>query len=286
MERKHINTILIAATVITGIAAGVVGVKPVAAGPFIPVNACRTFNAAGDYKLVTNVASPGTCMVIQASNVVLDLNNLTIGGAGSGRGVFIMPGASGAVVTTGQIKNAAVGVDDRGSNSQLLHLQLFNDKRGAVLKGATSGKVMNDRFASIGAVSVFVNTTTGATVTQDALTGSGGYGVWVRSSTNFTVTNNQISQAAAAGIIVACTAGGIKNVLTCQASQGGVIVGNKLVLSPHLGIAVDRGNGHIHVSQNNVSLSGKYDLFDSNPACGTDTWTGDTFTKHNRLCVK
>jgi parallel beta-helix repeat protein len=285
MERKHINHVLIAAAMITGIAAGIAGVKPVAAGPFIPVSACLTINASGNYKLVSNIGSAGTCIVIQASNVVFDLNSLAIGGGGSGRGILILHGANNVVVTTGQIKNAATGVDDRGSNTQLLHLQLFNDRRGVVLNGGTTSTVKNDKFPSIHLVSVLLNATTGATVTQNTLTGSGGYGVWVRGSSNFAVTNNQISQTAAAGIIVACTTGGIKNVLTCKASQGGVIGGNRLVLMPHLGIAIDRGNGHIHVSGNNVSLSGKYDLFDSNLACGTDTWTGDTYTKHNRPCV-
>jgi parallel beta-helix repeat protein len=288
MKRKHINHVLIAAAMLAGVAAGIAGVKPVAAGPIIPVSTCRTISASGVYKLIKNVGSPGTCMVIQASNVTFSLNNFSIfGGAGTGHGVVIVPGVNNVVVTTGQIKGGAIGVMDYGTNTQLLHLQVFNEtQRGIVLKGATGSHIMNDKFPGDGAVSVFVNATTSATVTQNVFTGSGVYGIWVRSSTQFTVSNNQISQSALAGIIVACTTGGIKKVLTCQASQGGVIGGNRLVYSPHLGIAIDRGNAHIHVSGNNVSGSGKFDLVDANVACGTNTWTSDVYTTHNQACAK
>jgi parallel beta-helix repeat protein len=288
MERKHITRVLVTSALITGFAAGIAGVRPAAAGPIIPVSTCGTINAPGTYKLIKNVGSPGTCMVIRASNVSFNLNAFSIfGGGGTGRGVVIAPGVTSVVVANGQIKGGAIGVQDFGNNTQLLHLTVFNEsQRGIVLKGTTGGRIMNDRFPGNAKVSVLLNATTGASVTQNSLTGSGGYGIWVRSSTNFTVTNNAISQSALAGIIVACTAGGIKNTLTCPASQGGTIAANKLVYSPHLGIAIDRGNTHIHLTENNVSGSGKFDLFDSNLGCGTDTWASDIFTTHNQACVK
>ncbi len=238
--------------------------------------------------LTSPIVTGGTCMIIRASNVTLNLSGFGITGNGIvGDGVLIAGGFTNVQVVNGQLKAWAVGVEDLGTNTQLQNLKVFNNvQMGVAVAGGSGNRVLNNKFPGNGRISIYVGTTTNPTVTGNNITGSGKYGIWVRSSTQFTVGNNAVSQSGIAGIFVGCTAAGITNTLTCKPSAAGTIANNRVVYD-RLGIAIDRGNSHILVHNNNVSLGGKFDLFDSNPSCGTNTWSSDTYKTHKpRLCAK
>jgi parallel beta-helix repeat protein len=285
MKRKQISRILVTSALITGFAAGLMTVKPAAAAT--PISACGTINAPGAYFLTKTIGVPGNCIVIRASNVSFSLNGLSIVGNGTvGHGIIITQGASNVQVAHGQITGWAVGVEDLGSNAVLQNLKILNNVRvGVALVGVTGSKVQGNRFPGNGSVAIYVDATKGAMVNGNISTGAGRYGMWVRSSSQFTIRNNQISQDGIANIFVGCTNHGITNTLTCPLSSAGVIAGNRVVYSPHLGIAIDRGNAHIQITSNQVSASGKFDLFDSNPGCGTNAWSSDAYKTHNRPCA-
>jgi parallel beta-helix repeat protein len=285
MKRKQIHRILVTSALITGFAAGIMTVNPAAAG--MPISACGTINAPGSYFLTKNIGVPGNCVIIRASNVAFSLNGLSMVGNGTvGHAIIITQGATNVQVAHGQISGWAVGVEDLGSGAQLQNLKILNNRlMGVAVVGANGSKVQGNHFPGNGSVAIFVGATKGAVVSGNVSTGAGRYGIWVRRSSQFTLRNNQISQDGIAGIIVGCSNHGITNTLTCPLSSAGVIASNRVVYNP-LGIAIDRGNSHIQVTSNQVSASGKFDLFDANPACGTDTWSGDTFkTHHPLLCT-
>jgi parallel beta-helix repeat protein len=284
MKRKQISRILVTSALITGFAAGLMKVNPVAAG--MPISACGTINAPGAYFLTKSIGVPGNCIVIRASNVALSLNGLSMVGNGTvGHAIIITQGATNVQVAHGQISGWAVGVEDLGSGAQLQNLKIVNNTRmGVALAGVTGSKVQGNRFPGNGSVAIYVGATKGAVVSGNVSTGAGKYGIWVRGSSQFTLANNQISQDGIANIFVGCSNHGITNTLTCPRSTAGIITSNRVVYSP-LGIAIDRGNAHIQVTSNHVSASGKFDLFDSNPACGTNAWSGDTYKTHNRPCA-
>ena len=290
MKRNQIYRIIVTAATIIGMAAGLLGVRPVAAsrafGP-ISISTCRAFTAAHVYMLTKSVGKSGNCMVIEASNVVLNLNGFSLVGNGKfGHGVIILHGLTGVQVLNGQIRAWGTGVEDLGTGTRLQKLRIFNNTQfGVFLSGATNSMVLNNSFPGNESVSLYANGTTGATVSNNSITGSGRYGVWVRESSHFTVASNGVSQSGIVGIFVGCTKNGITKTLCGQPSTAGIITGNRIVLSTHLGIAIDTGNTHIHVSNNNVSLSGTFDLVDANPGCGTNTWAGDTFKTHNKACA-
>ncbi len=284
MERKLVTRILVTSALFTGMAAGLTGVRPAAAfraDLLIPVSACRTISAPGTYVLTKSIGIPGNCIIIRSSNVIFGLNSFGVVGNGSvGHGIVIVHGVTNIQVTNGHVNSWTVGIDDRGTNTHLQNLKVFNNTQlGIALTGATNSVVQNDRFPGNGSVSLLVDATTAATARANSITGSGRYGVWIKSSTQFAISGNGVSQSGIAGIFVGCSQAGIINHLTCPASTGGTIAGNRVVYD-RLGIAIDRGNMHIHVANNHVSAGGKFDLYDANLNCGSDTWSGDVFTTH------
>jgi hypothetical protein len=284
MERKHIVRILLTSALITGIATGLAAARPVAASrAFLvtPVSACRTISVPGTYFLTKSIGAPGNCIIIRASNVTFGLNTFGVVGNGSvGHGIVIVHGVTNVQVMNGHVNSWAVGIDDRGTDTHLQNLKIFNNTQmGIALTGATNSVVQNDSFPGNGRISLLVHATAGAAVNGNSITGSGKYGIWVKSSSRFVVNGDQVSQSGIAGIFVGCTQTGIINHLTCPPSSLGTINGNHVVYD-RLGIAIDRGNTHMHVMNNHVSAGAKFDLYDANINCGTDTWAGDTFTTH------
>src|SRR6202022_4684803 len=66
-----------------------------AASP-IPITACQSITATGYYQVQKALSSAGgDCLVIQASNVTLDLNGKAISGAGTGAGIHVLATAPG-----------------------------------------------------------------------------------------------------------------------------------------------------------------------------------------------
>jgi parallel beta-helix repeat protein len=288
MQLKHTAQILVRSALISVVAVGLIAATPVAASrAFGPISTCGTINASGSYGLTNPIGKPGNCIIIRASNVTLNLNKFGIVGNGKvGQGVTIVHGVKNVQVMNGPISAWAIGIKDSGVNTHLQSLKVFNNVlRGVALVGATGSLVQNTSFPGNGSVSLFLGGTTGAIVTGNNIGGSGGYGIWVRSSSGFKLGHNSVRQSGIAGIFVGCTIHGILNSLVCKRSNAGTITRNQIVLSTHLGIAVDRGNTHIHVNYNRVSLSGKVDLFDSNPVCATNTWSRDIFKTHNQPCA-
>jgi parallel beta-helix repeat protein len=237
--------------------------------------------------LTANIGGAGPCIVIKAQNIGLNLNGHSVlGTTGGGSGIVVAAAATGATVLNGNVDHWGTGIDDIGKNARLMKLRLKNNSIAILLAGAASATVTNNTFPGNTTASVVANKANSAMITQNVSTGDVHYGIWLKSSSGDTVANNRLSQNGIAAIFVGCTAGGIKNVLTCTPSTHDVIAGNRLVYSIRLGIAIDRGNTYIQVHNNTVSSSGTFDLFESNPACGTNSWKADTFSTHNRACAK
>ncbi len=57
-------------------------------GSYTPISTCQTINQSGNYYLTTNISKSGDCLVINASNVVVDGNGYKITGNVNGNGAF------------------------------------------------------------------------------------------------------------------------------------------------------------------------------------------------------
>jgi hypothetical protein len=295
MKSHHLNRILIASTFISAVSAGLVATKPALAGNLrrplllIPVSTCKTIAAAGSYIVTTNLGPvPGVCIKITAPNVTLSLGGHTLtGDATSTIGVEITTGASSVHLVNGRITGFTNGVVDFGATGTLANLTIYaNRALGAYLKGSTGSTLAHSSFRGNGAFGIELLSTVYTRAAFNTVLTSGRYGIWVKSSTEFKLDHNAISSSGIAGIYVGCSPNGVTNVLTCPRSNGGMILANSPIdNNKRLGIAIDRGNKGIRVSGNHVSGSGVFDLFDSNPGCGLNTWSADVYTTHNRACA-
>ena len=75
------------------------------------IGTCRTINQPGSYVLRRNLTSAGTCLVVNADFVTIDLNGFVIAGDGTGVGVTDNSVTRrGTVIHGGSITNFAVGI--------------------------------------------------------------------------------------------------------------------------------------------------------------------------------
>gem|GEM_PF-5855916 len=103
---------------------------------------CLAIAASGSYNLTNNVSSTGTCMAINASNVVLDCAGYTIsyGSSGSGKGVYVTQD-DGSLITNVTIRNCILLKDSAGAGS---------DNTGIAFTNVTNGSIQHTRIQTNG----------------------------------------------------------------------------------------------------------------------------------------
>jgi parallel beta-helix repeat protein len=293
VELKQIFRVLVTSALIAGFAVQITAARPAVAAPpmLVPISTCVTIAVSGNYALTKNLGPvTSSCITISASNVVLNLKGFTITGTGPAavHGVGIASAAANARVGNGRITGFRFGVDDLGSHARLAKLVIYaNRQAGAYLQGSTDSVVTNSSFRGNQHFGILMVKTVGAVATGDTILTSAAYGIWVKSSTNFQLLSNHVQDNGLIGIYVGCSGKGISHALTCPKSTAGLIENNNPVShNAHAGIAVDTGNIEIHVMSNTALSNPTDDLIDTNPGCTGNTWSGDTYTTHNQVCVK
>ena len=87
------------------------------------VSSCQTLSAPGNYVLTSNLSTTGTCLVIAASNVAIDLKGHTItGGGGSGTSGITDDGGDRdyAIIANGKIQHFDTGINLATSGSAII----------------------------------------------------------------------------------------------------------------------------------------------------------------------
>jgi hypothetical protein len=201
-------------------------------GPF-EIEKCQTIDKPGSYKLVNNLtlsAIPGTCLLITADFVTIDLAGFTITGPGiaspfgPGSVAIMAPFSSsgspaGIAVRNGSISNFNVGVSLgdgsiveglRVSRCGQLGIGAAGIVRGNTVDGCDAGPSMGDGIDATGTV-------TGNTVTRTRLAGLGiGQGSTVIGNTSV----NQTSEGPSFGMIVGCPSNVTDNTTNSTQVQG------------------------------------------------------------------
>jgi|AntDeeMinimDraft_5_1070356.scaffolds.fasta_scaffold00165_10 hypothetical protein len=81
------------------------------------LTSCSVIDEPGQYELTGDVAGSGTCLVVEASDVVLDGNGHTVAGSGSGTGIQVAGGVSGVTVRNVDVTDWGVAVALGGSGA-------------------------------------------------------------------------------------------------------------------------------------------------------------------------
>jgi parallel beta-helix repeat protein len=281
-------------------------IAPLAAGPAqaqtIAVTACgQTLGAPGTYQLTGNIGPcPANGVNITSSNVTFKMANFIISGdpavcstSIAYDGISVVGPVSGVVITEGTITSFNDGVD-----------------LGFVTDSAVKGVVVKDACF----FGIAVGNSQRIKVSGNLITGAGIDGVGIGgTSTQVTVTGNSILSNARFGVLVETTRnkiignkindngtggqGGGVNILVGDRNK---ITGNTISNNNTFGVVLNtnrnvvKGNtangnvqsgisvGTLGASKNKVTINkatgnGLVDLDDVNPACDSNTWTGNSF---------
>ncbi len=216
------------------------------------LTACTTMAASGAYVLTTSLTAVGTCLVVAADFVTLDLDGQTLQGNGSGSGVTDGGVArKGTVVRNGAVTAFGTGIDLAASTGSVVERvrAVGNSSRGITAAGegntfigntATNNggdgilggagtftgntAIGNDSDGIVGGVGTFsgntannnggngIHVSDGSTVTGNTVNNNGGPGI--AGGFHMTISNNTATSNTGIGInISACAAGNASNLI-------------------------------------------------------------------------
>ena len=268
----------------------------------IPVTACgQTLSAPGKYQLNNDIGPcPGNGVNITSSNVTFDLQDFTISGDPAVcsvnityDGINVSGPVSGVKIMHGSISGFNDGVDlsfvtDSSVNGVVItNACFFGVTVGNSQKVTVSGNTINS--AGLDGVEI------GGSSTQVAVKGNtirfnGRFGVLVETDRN-KIMGNKINDNGTEDV-----GGGVDihvgernkikgNTISVNAPFGVLLRTNRSVVSNNtingntqVGVTVGvLGAGKNKIKGVTATGNGVVDLQDVNPACGTNTWSGNTF---------
>ena len=115
------------------------------------VSGVITINSAGDYQLSEDLTSK---IIINASNVSLDLNKFFMFQSGSGGNITINSGKDKVVIRNGTMQNSTntgngvLIAQDPASNITIENLDIYNYGNGIWLEGTSGNKITNVKISS------------------------------------------------------------------------------------------------------------------------------------------
>lgn len=123
------------------------------------VSACQTLSSSGNYFLTTNLTATGSCLVIGADNVAIDLKGKTITGGGSDAGITDSGVArDDVIIANGKITNFANGVDLAASGHAIItNLTVSNNSSNGIFIKGCCNTLSSITANSNGGAGIYVN---------------------------------------------------------------------------------------------------------------------------------
>ena len=223
-----------------------------------------TYAVTADLSSTQGLTATGDCIDIKASNVILNTDEFSITGPGSGTstgaGIDVLKGASGAFIGPGipffmggpsNLEDWKYGLQVQGKNT-------ISDG------GAFDNNV----------VGVFLDSATGATIINFQSNNNTVYGVWVRGG-----KDNQINSANTedntTGLYIGCHDDDTRGT-KCKGvtpSSGNRFYNFNSDTNSDAGVVIDFGNeGNVLIDLEVFDDLGSADSIDENPSCGTNEW--------------
>jgi len=269
----------------------------------IPITECGEIAQPGKYVLENDLTLPeseqgngvgGTCLVISASHVKIDLNGLTIGleclphtycpsdlGAMGGTGIDITTGADHVSISNGTVDDYVYGIVGEAD-----HLSVTKMNLRAVV-GLTLDDVSRSSFTDIayegadidyhsangpilylngGGKNVFNNLS--GQVGSDL---GGPNGIEVVNSNDNLISGVSLENVSCGGT----------DIQLSDESRSNIVTGNNLFDDCGSGIQLQMGSTHNAIVGNTVVVASPpdvYAMFDENPDCRKDLWMNNTFS--------
>ena len=216
-----------------------------------PIDACGTLTAEdrSSFILVRNISGQD-CLVIQSSNLTIDLNGFNVLGNGTGVGILASVPVEGITIRNGGVKGFAVGISLGGTGNVVEDVHVDNNADTGMFLGASS---LVDHVVAQGNQKYGVVMTTAATVKSSTLRANGNNpsSVGLSVGPGSTVTGNTIWASIGTGLF---------------ASLGSTVIGNTVFDSnPGFGMSVICPS---NVQNNTVTANTGGNIFLSNDGLG------------------
>jgi parallel beta-helix repeat protein len=274
-----------------------------AAGPIItptPVSACGPLSTPGSYALTANLGPvAGTCLIISAPHVTLDLAGHTVTGMklGTSAGIEIVPGARYATVESTQPGGAILafhaGVQDYADLAVIKGPDLMladNAGAGVYLYRVVGSVVEGAQLDGNGYFGANVDLSRGVVLQSNQVEGNATYGIWAQSSSASRFVQDLVVNSGLAGIYLGCSYTANLQEIGCRPSDGNLIAGNILTGNGPFGIAIaDESLGN-RIDGNRASADARAGLWDENAGCAgpsapPNSWLKNTGTRNQSVSV-
>jgi len=203
------------------------------------------------FRLVKNLSSYGQdCLVLQASNINIDLNGFAIVGSGSGTGITADSTIQGVTIHNGTVRGFSIGVSLGGNGNLVENVRVEDNtdtgmflgassiadhvvvqgnwQNGAILSTANTFKNSSVRANGNSSTSIGLSAGPGSTVTGNTLwknTGTGLFG-----STGGTVIGNTVTDTNGVGVSVICPSNLQQNTSVSNLSENLTLAGDGCLL--------------------------------------------------------
>jgi parallel beta-helix repeat protein len=198
MKRPQRYILIGAVTLSTLVGSVMVGVSPAAAADI----ECGTVVTASTTLTHDLVDCPDNAILIDGSNIVLDLGGHTVDGQGVGIGVRIE--GDGNTIKNGKVQQFSTGVKNTfaTSGNTLTGLTATGNGVGMWILGGSSNRIVGNVVTGSGVGGIFVDPASIATlVKNNQVTGNTGNGI-VLDGGNSVLTGNSVSKNAGSGLHV------------------------------------------------------------------------------------
>ena len=191
-----------------------------------PLESCGVLSAQErlSFVLVRSISTQAAnCLVIESSNITIDLNGFSIQGFGSGTGIIASAPVEGVKIRNGFVQNFAVGISLGGTGNVVENVNVSNNTDTGMFLGASS---LVDHVVAQGNRIHGIVMTTAATIKDSTLraNGSNPTSVGLSVGPGSTVTGNTVWASIGTGLF---------------ASLGSTVIGNTVFDSnPGAGMSV------------------------------------------------
>lgn len=257
-----------------------------------PITSCgQTLSTAGEtYVLTANLtctAAAPIAMRVVADDVVVDLQGFTLTGTGVAAGIITAAPAGCIGVKRLEVKNGVIqnfgtpvslcapGATPVAMDAKIHNLTMRNSQIGILLGNASGSVVKNNKFSGINVPQAPANPFIAYRI---------GTAIYLDNATKNKIENNDIDGSAANGVALDHVSSDNevqRNTITNSGKNGIVIFGAGTTSAGTTYAASDNNL----VRGNRVSGSAVKDMFDENPACGSNDWIKNTFLTANNGCI-
>ncbi len=191
-----------------------------------PIDGCGVLTAhdQSSYVLVQSIYTQGpNCLVIQSSNITIDMKGFSIEGSGDGTGILASVPVEGVKIRNGFVRNFFVGISLGGTGNVVENVNVSNNTDTGIFLGASS---LVDRVVAQGNRNHGIVMTTAGTIKDSTLRANGNNpdSTGLSVGPGSTVTGNTVWATIGTGIF---------------ASLGSTVIGNTVFDSnPGVGMRV------------------------------------------------